>query len=101
MSNYVFAFRGRSDRTAGAEEEAAWGAWFQELGGAVSDFGHRVGRVSRLGSSAAGDMAGEDVLSGYVVVAADSFESAVAMAKGCPGLQHGGSVEIGETVETS
>jgi hypothetical protein len=94
MSNYVLSFRGQSDRPAGADEEAAWGQWFQELGGAVVDFGNRIGRTTALGS------AGSDgnVLTGYVVIAADDFESAVALAKGCPGLAHGGGVEVGEPV---
>ncbi len=101
MPSYVLAFRGRSDRTAGAGEEAAWGQWFQEIGGIVVDFGHRVGRVSALGSSGTDTGAGRDVLTGYVVITADNLEAAVAVAKGCPGLQHGGGVEVGETVAMS
>ncbi len=94
MSQFVFAFRGQADRETSAEQEAAWGNWFQELGGSVSDFGHRVGQATRLGVGAA-----DDVLTGYVVVNADSFEAAVTMAKGCPGLANGGGVDIGEAVE--
>lgn len=97
MSNYVLAFHGHNDHSAGAEEEAAWGRWFQELGGAVVDFGNRVGRATALGAAGANGADGT-VLTGYVVIAAEDFESAVALAKGCPGLLHGGGVEIGETV---
>jgi hypothetical protein len=94
MSNYVLSFRSQSERAASAEEEAAWGQWFQELGGTVVDFGNRVGRTTTLGSGPASGT----VLSGYVVIAADDFEAAVALAKGCPGLLHDGGVEIGEIV---
>ncbi len=97
MSTFVLSFRGRSDRTASAEEEAAWGQWFQEIGGSVADFGHRVGRVTALGSAASSGT-GSDVLTGYVLVNADDLEGAVALAKGCPGLQHDGGVEVGETI---
>jgi hypothetical protein len=94
MSTYVLSFRGRSDRTASPEEEAAWGQWFQEIGSTVVDFGNRVGRVAALGSSEAR----QDVLTGYVLISADDLDAAVAVAKGCPGLQHEGSVEVGETI---
>ena len=101
MSNYVLTFRGRADRTPDADEEAAWGQWFQELGSTVCDFGHRVGRVSALGSSGRETGTGRDVLTGYVVITANDLEAAVAVAKGCPGLAHGGGVEVGETVDVS
>jgi hypothetical protein len=94
MSTFVLSFRGRSDRTASPDEEAAWGQWFQEIGGSVADFGHRVGRVTALGSTGTGS----EVLTGYVLVNADDLEGAVALAKGCPGLQHEGGVEVGETI---
>lgn len=99
MSNYVLAFRGRSDRTAGADEVAEWGNWFGELGGTVVDFGSRVGRVTALGDCGAAN--GGDVLTGYVVIAADDLESAVSLAKGCPALVHGGGVEVGEHIQPS
>ncbi|HKR70488.1 MAG TPA: YciI family protein [Streptosporangiaceae bacterium] len=95
MSKYVFAFRNDPNRAATAGEEEAWTAWFGELGGAVTDFGNRVSRTSMVGG--AGTDA--DALSGYVVVNADSLESAAALAKGCPGLRAGGRVEVGEVLE--
>jgi hypothetical protein len=94
MSNYILSFRSQSDRKPSAEEEAAWGQWFQEISGTIADFGHRVGRVSPLGSTT-----GDNVLSGYVVINADDLDAATAVAKGCPGLQNGGGVEVGETVD--
>ncbi len=99
MANYVLSFRGRSDRMADAEEEKAWGQWFEQIGGSVVDFGNRVGQVRSLGGSRSGTGAGQDVLTGYVVISANDLEAAVAVAKGCPGLQSGGGVEVGETVD--
>ena len=98
MSKYVLAFRGPSDRKATAEQEAAWGNWFQELGSTVVDFGSRVGQVSALGEVGAGAGNGRNVLTGYVLIEAKDLEAAVAVAKGCPGLSYGGGVEVGETV---
>lgn len=97
MSKYVFAFRNDPNRAATPGEEEAWTAWFGELGGAVSDFGNRVSRAAMVGAGGAGT--DPDALSGYVVVTADSLDSAVALARGCPGLQAGGRVEVGEILE--
>jgi hypothetical protein len=96
MSSYVLAFRSPEDRVVDADEEAAWGQWFQQIGASVVDFGHRVGRVRTLGPGTDGR-----VLAGYVVVGADTLDAAVALAQGCPGLRHGASVEVGATVEMS
>jgi hypothetical protein len=95
MSKYVFAFRNDPNRAATAGEEEAWTAWFGELGGAVTDFGNRVSTARMVGGAATE----ADALSGYVVVTADGLDSAVALAQGCPGLQAGGRVEVGEVLE--
>ena len=97
MSNYVLSFRGRSDRKISADEDAAWGQWFQEIGNTIVDFGHRVGRVRALGDGTSDGA--QEVLRGYVVITAEDIEAAAATAKGCPGLQHGGRVEVGEAIE--
>ncbi|MEM7273569.1 MAG: YciI family protein [Actinomycetota bacterium] len=103
MTNYVFTYHGGSGMAETPEEQekvmAAWGAWFQELGAAVIDGGnpfaiHRT--VAADGSVSDGGPAPE--LGGYSVVSADSFDAAVAMAKGCPVLADGGSVQVSETI---
>jgi hypothetical protein len=95
MANFVLSFRGQQGRTVSAAEEAEWGAWFGEIGGSVADFGHRVGSVRALGDGPTDHSS----LAGYVVLTASDLDAAVGVAKGCPGLRHGGGVEIGEAVE--
>ncbi len=93
MSNYVLSFRSKSDQAPDPEQEAAWGRWFGEIGASIVDFGNRVGRATTLGETAP-----STVLAGYMLIKADSYDAAVALAQGCPGLAHGGAVEVGETV---
>jgi len=50
-----------------------------------------------VGGSGAG--ANPDARSGYLVVTAGCLETAVALAKGCPRLQAGGRLEVGEILE--
>lgn len=94
MAQYVLAFRSDPHRAASADEEAAWGNWFGELGAAVADFGNRVARAQMLG----GPSGLGSALSGYIVITAGDFDAAVALAQGCPGLRSGGQVEVGEIV---
>jgi hypothetical protein len=92
----VLSCRGHQVRSVNTDEEAEWGAWFGEIGGSVADFGHRVGHVRALGDGPADHSA----LAGYVVINAAGLDAAVEVARGCPGLRHGGRVEVGEAVET-
>ena len=63
MSNYLLAFRGRLDADSPAAQEAVWAKWFQDLGPAILDTGHRVGRFTTVGSrGVVADGAGTDPL---------------------------------------
>ncbi len=93
MSNYVLVFRVERGRAPDAEQEAAWGQWLGKIGASIVDPGNRVGRATVVGESAP-----STVLGGYVVIKADDYDAAVAVAKGCPGLKYGGGIEVGETV---
>lgn len=94
MPNYVLAFRGQPDRTPRADEDAQWGAWFTRLGPAMTDSGNRVGRTRFVAADGADN--GNSVLSGYILISADDLDAAAELARGCPGLGNGVSVEIGE-----
>ena len=98
MSKYVLAFRGQPDRAPGPDEDQKWGAWFTSLGAAIADRGNRVGTVRTLHSKDDGDPS-TAALTGYVVISAAGAAEAARLASGCPGLQNGVSVEVGEIVD--
>jgi hypothetical protein len=102
MTNFVFAYRGGSGMatTPEAQEKAmaAWGAWFGSLGADLVEGGNPFGAVRTVhpdGSSTEGGSAG---LSGYSVISATDISAAAALAKGCPLLSDGGTVEVYETL---
>jgi hypothetical protein len=97
MTNYVLAFRGQPDRGPVAGEDEAWGAWFGRISRSIVDRGNRVGSTRTLPAANGGDPA-TTVLTGYVVVAADDAAAAAELARGCPGLANGVSVEVAEVV---
>ena len=103
MPKYVFAYHGGSPPQTPADQEAvmaAWGAWFGTLGDAVVDGGAPVGASKTVkpdGSTS--DGGGANPLSGYSVISATDLNAAVSLAKGCPLLAAGGTVEVAETID--
>jgi hypothetical protein len=57
----------------------------------VVNHGHPVFDRRALGDVSAGTQLG-----GYTLVEADDLEDAVELAKGCPSVQFGGGVQVGE-----
>ncbi len=103
MAKFLFRYHGgrmpETDAEA-AEAMAAWGAWFGTLGAAVVDGDAPVGPSKTVEASGnVRDDGGPNPTSGYSLVEAPSVDAAVAMAKGCPILAHGGSVEVCETID--
>ena len=97
MGKYVLAFRGQPDRVHQPEEGQQRGTWFAGLGTAIADPGNQVGTVRTLAAKDGGDPASA-ILTGYVVIDASSPDEAARLASGCPGMQHGVSVEVAEVV---
>lgn len=103
MTKFVFAYHGGSapqTEAEGAAVMAAWEAWFAEIGPAIVDGGAPTGAAMTVGADGnVSDGGGANPLSGYSIVEAADLSGAVAIAKGCPVLEAGGSVEVAETVD--
>ena len=104
MSKYVLGYHGGSGMASTEEEMAAvmakWGAWFGELGAAIVDGGAPTAQAATVGSDGSvSEGGGSNPLTGYSIVTAGSLDEAAALAKGCPILEAGGSVEVAELIE--
>lgn len=107
MNDYLFLFRGGVDmKTLPPDQmEKLMGAWFGWIGsmqqkGAYKD-GDPLDGGGRVVSGPAGASVtdgpfaeGKEEIGGYIIVKAASLDEAAQMAKGCPILQGGGSVEV-------
>jgi hypothetical protein len=101
MGKYLFAYKGGGMAATEAEQQAAmaaWGAWFGQLGAAIVDPGNPFGPSATVdgGEPSEGGASG---LTGYSVIGAEDLAAASELAKGCPVLSSGGSVEVYETFE--
>jgi len=99
MANYVLVYHGGGmpeTPEEGAKVMQAWNAWFAELGDAVVDGGNPASATRTIApdGSVSDDASGP---SGYSILKADSLDAAVALAKGCPVLQGGASIQVVET----
>lgn len=99
MANYVLVYHGGSmpeSPEEGAKVMQAWTDWFAKLGDALVDGGNPASKTRRIGAdgSVSDDASGP---SGYSILKADSLDAAVELAKGCPVLAGGSSVQVVET----
>ena len=98
MANYLLVFHGgRMSQEEAAKVMQAWTDWFGVLGDKLIDAGNPVSLVKTIASNGSVSDGGVNPSSGYSVIKADNLDAAVELAKGCPVLQGGASVEVAET----
>jgi len=105
MTEFTFLFRGR-ERSASPQElqknMEKWVAWFKELdtNGRMKDPGNPLAASGKVVSGkrkivSDGPFAeAKDVVGGYILIEAETLAEATDIAKGCPILEVGGSVEV-------
>ena len=102
MADYLLVFRG-GGMPETEEEQAkvmqAWTDWFTEIGSAVKDQGNPTsGATAHIGAD--GAVGGDSpAATGYTILTADSIDHATTLAKGCPVLQGGATIDVYETME--
>jgi hypothetical protein len=103
MANYMFAYSGGNGVAADPAQRdaqfAKWGQWFEQLGPAIVDGGAPTGTAKTVSTGGSVSDGGSRRLTGYSIVSADSLDSAVELAKGCPVLEVGGAVDVYEAIE--
>ena len=100
MANYLLVYRGGGMPEGEAETAkvmAAWDAWFHQLGDALVDGGNPASGTKVIASDGSVTAGGPSSPSGYSVIRADSHDQAVALAKGCPVLGGGATIDVVET----
>lgn len=102
MAKFVLTYSGGGPMPeTDAEREAvmaAWTGWFGGLGSAVVDAGNPFGGSSTVTSGGVSDGSSSGI-NGYSIVTAGDLAAAAEMAKGCPMLSVGGTVEVHEVFE--
>ena len=102
MAQYVIVYIGGNQPSTpeeGKQHFAKYQEWLASLGGsAVSPMNplKNTGTVNPDGTVTAGSTTS---MSGYTIIEADSMETALEIAKACPFLDIGGSLEVSELIQ--
>ena len=102
MAKFVFAYHGGPQSMSPEEGRLhmdEWMAWMGGLGDAVVDRGMPVGKSMTVGPNGVTEGGGPNPLSGYTLVAANDMEAALEMAKLCPHIAIGGTIEVAPALE--
>ena len=100
MANYLLVFHGGSmpeTQEEGAKVMKAWTDWFAEIGDALVDGGNPASQTREIASNGSVSKVESGAPTGYSIIKADDIDAAVKIAKGCPVLQGGASLQVVET----
>ncbi len=74
-------------------------AWLSSLGDSAVSPANPLKNTRTVNSDGTVTAGGTTSMSGYTIIEADSMEAALSIAKGCPFLDIGGSLEVSELIE--
>ncbi len=104
MAQYMITYLGGNQPSTpeeGKQHFAKYKEWLTSLGDAAVSPANPLKNTSTVKPDGAVSDGGTTAMSGFTIVEAESMEDALAMAKSCPFLEIGGSLEVSELVKMS
>jgi hypothetical protein len=102
MPQYVLVYLG-GDQLSSPEEGkrhyARYMDWLASLGDAAVSPANPLRNTSTVHADGTVTAGGTTTMSGYTIVEAESMEAALLIAKACPFLDIGGSLEVSELID--
>lgn len=102
MQKYLFAYHGSPQFTSpeeGQKHMVDWRAWSSGLGASMVDPGMPVTNGVIIGREGITEASGASTITGITIVQAETPEQAYAMAKSCPHITAGGTIEVSEAMD--
>jgi hypothetical protein len=102
MANYIITYLGGVQPTTpeeGQQQMAKYMAWLGGLGDAAISPANPLKGTKTVNPDGTVSNGGKTAMSGFTVVEADSMDAALALAKVCPFLEVGGSLEVSELMQ--
>ena len=102
MPQYVIVYLGGNQPSSpeeGQQHFAKYMEWISSLGDAAVSPANPLKDTSTVNPDGTVTTGGTSTMSGYTIVQADSMEAALSIAKACPFLEFGGSLEVSELME--
>ena len=102
MSQFIITYIG-GNRPASEEEGKQrmerYGAWLAALGDAAVSPANPLGSTHTVGPDGSVEKGSQSSMSGYTIIEAASIDEAISIAKDCPFLDVGGSLEVSELMQ--
>ncbi len=102
MPNYVLTYHGESsmpeDPAAVEAVMEEWAAWYGSMGDSLVDGGAPFGETTSIGPDGS-TSSNPASLTGYTIIKADDMEAATAIARRCPVLNDGHTVQISQSID--
>ncbi len=102
MPQYVIVYLGGdqpSNPEEGKQHFAKYMEWLSSLGDAAVSPANPLKNTCTVNSDGSVTGGGKSTMSGYTIIKVDSMEAAQTIAKACPFLDIGGSLEVSELAQ--
>ncbi len=102
MPQYVIVYLGGDQPSSpeeGKQHLAKYREWLSSLGDSAVSPANPFKNTSTVNSDGTVTTGSTTSMSGYTIIEADSMEAALSIAKACPFLDIGGSLEVSELIQ--
>jgi len=102
MPQYIITYLGGdhpSSPEEGKQHFAKYQEWLSSLGNSAVSPANPLKNTNTVNSDGSVASGGKTSMSGFTIVEADSMEAALLIAKACPFLDIGGSLEVSELMQ--
>ncbi len=102
MTQYIITYLGGNHPSTpeeGQQHFAKYKEWLSSLGDSVVSPANPFKNTSTVNPDGIVTAGSSTSMSGYTIIETDSMESALEMAKTCPFLDIGGSLEVSELIQ--
>ena len=102
MPQYIITYLGGDQPSSpeeGKQHMSKYMDWLSSLGDSAVRPANPLKNTSTVNSDGAVSKGGTTTMSGFTIIKTDSMEAALLIAKACPFLDVGGSLEVSELIE--
>jgi hypothetical protein len=102
MPRYIITYLGENKPSSpeeGKQHKSKYVAWLSSLGDSAVSPANPLKNTNTVKSDGTVTPGGTTSMSGFTIIEADSIEAALSIAKSCPFLEMGGSLEVSELMQ--
>lgn len=102
MSQYLIVYLGGGQPSTpeeGQQHFAKYQQWLASLGDSAVSPANPISNTSTVNADGSVTLGGSTTMSGYTIIEAESLEAALTVAKTCPFLDIGGSLEVSQLMQ--